>query len=238
MYLQEQPEFPQRPQAPQVPVMMAEENPAKRIRLIMKLRRHGITDTSVLSAIESVPREMFVADSFADKAYEDMALPIASGQTISQPTVVAWMTYALNVTKQTRVLEIGTGSGYQAAILSKLARRVYTVERHRELLRQAEERFTLMGLNNITSRCGDGSKGWKEPAPFERILVTAAAPTVPAALLEQLAPGGIMVLPVGAESGEQILLRVIKDADGNVQTEHLMNVRFVPLVEGMPAKMA
>lgn len=214
--------------------LMPSDDPSKAIRLIMMLRRSGITHTAVLGAIENTPRDLFVSEAFHDKAYDDTALPIECGQTISQPTVVAWMTYALAVDKTTRVLEVGTGSGYQAAILSRLARRVYTIERHRGLLRTAEQRFAELGLNNITTLCGDGSKGWKEVAPFERIMVTAAAPEVPAALLEQLAPGGIMVLPVGNPSGEQILLRIRKDARGEVSTEHLMNVRFVPLVEGVP----
>lgn len=216
--------------------LMSEDDPSKAICLLMLLRRSGITDTAVLSAIENTPREMFVADAFYDKAYDDTALPIEYGQTISQPSVVAWMTYALAIDKTMRVLEVGTGSGYQAAILSRLARRVYTIERHRELLRTAEQRFVELGLPNITTLCGDGSKGWKEAAPYERIMVTAAAPEVPAVLLEQLAPGGIMVLPVGNPSGEQILLRIRKDAKGEVSTEHLMNVRFVPLVGGMPLR--
>ncbi|MDE3060519.1 MAG: protein-L-isoaspartate(D-aspartate) O-methyltransferase [Pseudomonadota bacterium] len=197
----------------------------------MQLRSSGIQNTQVLAAIESVPRELFVEEAFREHAWEDTALPIACGQTISQPTVVAWMTWALDVEPRMRVLEIGTGSGYQTAILARLARRVYTVERHKELLAQAEERFRQMQLTNIVSRRGDGSKGWKEAAPFERIIVTAAADEIPAALLEQLAPGGIMVAPVG-KNASQILLRIRKDEHGAIGTEHLMNVRFVPLVEG------
>jgi len=211
-----------------------DEDISERIRLIMRLRRSGVTDARVLSAIEAIPREIFVPDSFRDRAYDDTALPIASGQTISQPTVVAWMTWALNVGARMRVLEIGTGSGYQAAILAKLARRVYTIERHRELLREAEKRFAILRLNNISAKPGDGAKGWKEGAPFDRIIVTAAAGEVPATLLEQLAPGGVMVIPVGGQAAHQILLRLSKDKDGNVISEHLMNVRFVPLVEGKP----
>jgi protein-L-isoaspartate(D-aspartate) O-methyltransferase len=163
--------------------------------------------------------------------YEDTALPISAGQTISQPTVVAWMTAALDIEPQMRVLEIGTGSGYQAAILARLARRVYTIERHRELLAQAEERFKALKLTNIVTKIGDGSKGWKEAAPFDRIIVTAAAAQVPGTLLDQLAPGGIMVIPVGASVADQILLRICKAEDGSITTQHLMNVRFVPLVE-------
>ena len=197
----------------------------------MKLRNAGITDTDVLAAIEHVPREIFVEDAFLDHAYDDTALPIPSGQTISQPTVVAWMTWALEMEPRMRVLEIGTGSGYQTAILSRLARRVYTIERHRDLLAMAEERFARLKLTNIVTKRGDGSKGWKEVAPFDRIIVTAAAGEIPAILLEQLSPGGIMVVPVGNNVTDQILLRVQKDAYGAISTQHLMNVRFVPLVE-------
>jgi len=209
---------------------LAEEEASNRIRLLMTLRTNGIQDTAVLSAIEQTPRELFVEEAFREHAYDDTALPIASGQTISQPTVVAWMTSALELKPNMRVLEIGTGSGYQAAILARLARRVYTVERHKELFLQAEERFKQLKLGNIVTKLGDGSKGWKEAAPFERIIVTAAASEIPAVLLDQLAPGGIMVLPVGGSVADQILLRVRKSLDGTVTTQHLMNVRFVPLI--------
>lgn len=200
-----------------------------KIRLLMKLRREGVTDTRVLSAIESTPRELFVDERFRDQAYEDTALPIDSGQTISQPSVVAWMTWALQVGERMKVLEIGTGSGYQAAILAKLCRRLYTVERHKDLLQQAERRFEAMKLRNVTSRAGDGARGWPEVAPFDRIIVTAAAGEVPKNLLEQLAIGGVMVVPVGEQGNEQILLRITRAEDG-FHTQHLMNVRFVPLV--------
>jgi len=208
---------------------LAEDNLHERIRLLMKLRTSGISDIRVLSAIESLPREIFVPDAFRDKAYEDTALPIDSGQTISQPSVVAWMTSALQVGDRMRVLEIGTGSGYQAAVLSRLCRMVYTIERHRDLLRVAEQRFKSLKMSNIMTQAGDGSKGWKIAAPFDRIIVTAAAHSVPAALLEQLAEGGIMVIPVGSDT-EQILLRIEKTPDG-IKQQHLMSVRFVPLVE-------
>jgi protein-L-isoaspartate(D-aspartate) O-methyltransferase len=204
---------------------------ASRIRLIMKLRTSGVQNTDVLAAIEHTPREWFVEEAFTDHAYDDTALPIAAGQTISQPTVVAWMTAALELTPAMRVLEIGTGSGYQAAILARLARRVYTIERHRELFLAAQERFNRLKLTNIVTKCGDGAKGWKEAAPFERIIVTAATKEIPAVLLEQLAPGGVMVVPVGGSVADQILLRIRKDESGNIATQHLMNVRFVPLVE-------
>ena len=208
---------------------LAEDNLHERIRLLMKLRTSGISDIRVLSAIESLPREIFVPDAFRDKAYEDTALPIDSGQTISQPSVVAWMTSALQVGDRMRVLEIGTGSGYQAAVLSRLCRMVYTIERHRDLLRVAEQRFKSLKMSNIMTQAGDGSKGWKIAAPFDRIIVTAAAHSVPAALLEQLAEGGIMVIPVGSDT-EQILLRIEKTPDG-IKQQHLMSVRFVPLIE-------
>lgn len=207
----------------------------ERIRLLMKLRTNGITDTRVLSAIEGVPREVFVTESFRDKAYEDTALPIDRGQTISQPTVVAWMTWALQIGDRMRVLEIGTGSGYQAVILSRMCRMVYTVERHKELLQVAEERFRALKVNNIMTHLGDGSKGWKTAAPFDRIMVTAASPSVPHALLEQLAVGGIMVIPVGNTDTEQLLLRIEKTPEG-IRQQHLMSVRFVPLVEERTAR--
>ena len=207
-----------------------QETLPERIRLLMKLRTSGITDTRVLSAIEGIPREIFVPPAFRDKAYEDTALPIDSGQTISQPSIVAWMTWALQVSDRMRVLEIGTGSGYQAAVLARLCRMVYTIERHKDLLAVAEQRFKQMKLTNILTMAGDGSKGWKSAAPFERIIVTAAAGAVPATLLDQLAVGGIMVIPVGS-STEQILLRIEKTEAG-IQQQHLMSVRFVPLVEG------
>ena len=204
---------------------------ARKIRLIMSLRRAGITDTRVLAALELIPREAFVLPHFHDQAYEDQALPIAQGQTISQPQIVALMTEALQVEKSHKVLEIGTGSGYQAAVLARLARRVYTIERFASLLKEAEARFHAMRIHNITSKVADGSKGWKEQAPFDRIIVTAAADGVPQALLDQLAEGGIMVVPVGAERGDQVLLRLTKTPDG-VQQEVLTEVRFVPLVGG------
>lgn len=203
-----------------------------RLRLIMQLRNHGIRDTAVLSAMEQIPREIFVAEPFRDHAYDDTALPLPQGQTISQPRVVAAMTQALEVGKRMRVLEIGTGSGYQAAILSRLARRVYTIERHKELLMLAEERFRELGLHNIVAMRGDGSKGWKEAAPFDRIMVTAGATKIPECYIEQLAPGGIMIIPVGENADAQQLIKVQKIKDGEVIKQSLMNVRFVPLVAG------
>ncbi len=205
-------------------------DPQRMIRLIMALRRQGITDARVLSAIERVPRELFVPVAFADQAYEDMALPIECGQTISQPFVVAFMTQALDVGERMRVLEIGTGSGYQAAVLAHLCRRVYTIERYRTLMREAEERFQQLALTNITTRVGDGARGWPEQAPFDRIILTAAAETLPQALIEQLKPEGVMVLPLGGPQ-EQSLMRFRLTAEG-IREEQLLPVRFVPLIEG------
>lgn len=207
---------------------------ASRIRLIMELRREGITDSRVLGAIERVPREAFVPDTFRHRAYENTPLPIERGQTISQPAIVGFMTQSLEVGPRMKVLEIGTGSGYQAAILARLCRRVYTIERHRELLREAETRFRELGLHNITTRLGDGNKGWPEQAPFERILVTAAAAEVPQTLCQQLSDGGAMVIPVGDRGGQEIW-RIRRSADA-FETERMLPVRFVPLVEGLPPR--
>ncbi|MFD2207483.1 protein-L-isoaspartate(D-aspartate) O-methyltransferase [Kiloniella antarctica] len=206
---------------------------ARKIRLIMELRRGGISDTDVLSAIERIPREAFVPKPFQDQSYENMALPIGRGQTLSQPQVVAMMTQALTLNKRMKVLEVGTGSGYQAAILSRLCRRVYTIERYKELLSEAEERFTELRLHNVTTKLGDGYKGWKEQAPFERIIITAAPKEIPQALLEQLAIGGILVLPLGSQGNNQELIRITRTEHGFDQ-ENLGGVRFVPLVHGMP----
>jgi protein-L-isoaspartate(D-aspartate) O-methyltransferase len=204
---------------------------ARIIRLLMELRGQGISDTRTLGAIEKVPRELFVAEPFLDQAYENRALPIACGQTVSQPLVVGMMTQALEVTDRMKVLEIGTGSGYQAAVLAQLCRRVYTIERHKPLLAQAEERFKRLRIHNITAIIGDGSRGWPDQAPFERIMVTAAAHDIPPALVDQLAVGGIMVLPMG--DFDQDLLKVTKTEQG-LDIQHLGGVRFVPLVEGVP----
>ena len=210
---------------------------ARKIRLIMLLRRSGINDTNVLAAVERIPREDFVPESFHDQSYEDKALPIGQGQTISQPQIVALMTQALELTPRHKVLEIGTGSGYQAAVLARLSRRVYTVERHRPLLQEAEQRFAKLRINNITSIAGDGMKGWPAQAPFDRIIVTAAAAELPEILLGQLAIGGIMVLPLGPERGDQELFKVRRTEEG-IETEKLCDVRFVPLLPGVPQERA
>ena len=204
---------------------------ANRIRLIMELRAEGIHDSRVLAAIERVPREAFVPATFRDQAYENTALPIGSGQTISQPAVVAYMTQELDVGDRMKVLEIGTGSGYQAAILSKLCRRVYTIERHRELLREAEERFRALRLTNITTRAGDGTRGWPEVAPFDRIIVTAAATReLPQTLIDQLAPDGVLIAPIGDSPRDQHLYRISRDENGEIVSKKLWPVRFVPLI--------
>jgi protein-L-isoaspartate(D-aspartate) O-methyltransferase len=204
---------------------------ARKIRLIMSLRGRGITSSAVLGALERVPRELFVDPAFLDQAWEDRALPIAAGQTVSQPFIVAFMTQALELTDRTKVLEIGTGSGYQAAILARIARRVYTVERHAELLQTAERRFAQLKLHNLPTRHGDGWKGWAEQAPFEAIIVTAAASEPPAALLEQLGEGGRLVAPIGNTSEVQRLVRFRRRGDA-IEQEKLLDVRFVPLVRG------
>ena len=205
-----------------------------KIELVMSLRRQGIRDKRVLNALERIPREIFINANFRKQAYEDHALPIECGQTISQPFVVAYMTEQLQVGERMKVLEVGTGSGYQAAVLSKLCRRVYTIERYRTLLRDAVKRFDDLRLHNVTTKVGDGADGWTEQAPFDRIIVTAAAPSVPQKLVDQLKPGGIMIVPVGLAGGreDQHLVRIERTDEG-IKREELMPVRFVPLVEGV-----
>lgn len=205
----------------------------RKVSLLAALRRQGIADERVLAVIEAVPRELFVEDAFADQAYADQALPMSCGQTISQPYIVAFMTAALAVEPQHRVLEIGTGSGYQTAILSGLCKRVYSVERFRTLSEKAGERLKAMKLKNVTQIVGDGSKGWPQLAPFDRVIVTAAANTVPKSLVEQMVVGGIMIIPIEERAGKQDLYRITRTATGH-DSQHLLPVRFVPLVEGLP----
>ncbi|AWD20724.1 protein-L-isoaspartate(D-aspartate) O-methyltransferase [Pseudogemmobacter blasticus] len=204
----------------------------RKMRFLFALRSHGVTDPRVLTAMEKVDRGRFVRGVFAGRAYEDMPLPIACGQTISQPSVVGLMTQALAVGPRDTVLEVGTGSGYQAAILAQLARRVYTVDRWRRLVREASELFRDLGLVNVTAMTTDGSFGLPDQAPFDRILVTAAAEDPPGPLLQQLKIGGIMVLPVGQSDAVQHLIKVTRTERGFDYTE-LRQVRFVPLVEGL-----
>ncbi|WP_425101266.1 protein-L-isoaspartate(D-aspartate) O-methyltransferase [Tropicibacter sp. S64] len=203
-----------------------------KMQFLFALRSKGVTETAVLEAMERIDRGDFIQGYFQDRAYEDMPLPIACGQTISQPSVVGVMTQALQVGPRDKVLEVGTGSGYQAAILSLLARRVYTVDRHRRLVAAAKAIFDALGITNITAFTADGSHGLADQAPFDRILVTAAAEDPPGPLLAQLKIGGIMVVPVGQSDAVQRLIRVTRH-DGGFDYEELRPVRFVPLVEGL-----
>jgi protein-L-isoaspartate(D-aspartate) O-methyltransferase len=201
--------------------------------LILELRQGGVTERRVIDAMERIPRELFVPEALREQAYENIALPIGLHQTVSQPLTVGLMTQSLDLTDRMKVLEIGTGSGFQSAVLSPLCRRLYTIERYKELSQGAEKRFEELRLTNITTRVGDGSLGWKEQAPFERIIITAAAHDIPPLLVEQLAIGGIMVVPVndGRDENDQRLLKVTRTKDG-IETEELGITRFVPLVEG------
>ncbi|WOI57328.1 protein-L-isoaspartate(D-aspartate) O-methyltransferase [Palleronia sp. LCG004] len=203
-----------------------------RMQFLFTLRSNGVTDKRVLDAMEKVDRGRFVRGTFTDRAYDDMPLPIACGQTISQPSIVGLMTQALAVTPRDKVLEIGTGSGYQAAVLSYLARRVYTVERHRRLVSEARKVFDELGLSNVTAFTADGSRGLADQAPFDRILVTAAAEDPPGPLLAELRVGGIMVVPVGQSDSVQTLIKVTRTERG-FDYDDLRSVRFVPLLEGI-----
>jgi protein-L-isoaspartate(D-aspartate) O-methyltransferase len=203
-----------------------------KMQFLFALRSRGVTDRRVLSAMEGIDRGRFITGLFAERAYEDMPLPIACGQTISQPSVVALMTQALQVSARDKVLEVGTGSGYQAAVLSRLARRVYTIDRHARLVREAKTLFDTLGLTNITAITADGSFGLPEQAPFDRILVTAAAEDPPSPLLAQLKIGGIMVIPVGQSDAVQTLIRARRTETG-FEYDELRPVRFVPLLEGL-----
>jgi len=214
----------------------------RQIQLIMELRGQGISDPRVLDSMEKTPRQVFVDEPLEYAAWNNTALPIACGQTISQPFVVAYMSQHLDVQPGHRVLEIGTGSGYQAAVLSPLCRRVYTIERHKPLLKQAEDRFRQLGLHNITTKHGDGYKGWPEQAPFDRILLAAAPPSVPPILIEQLKVGGELIAPVATLSGgndaatesfSQRLTKMIRTETG-VKEEVLIPVLFVPMLSGLP----
>jgi len=204
----------------------------RKMQFLFALRSKGVTDARVLTAMERIDRAPFIRGYFADRAYDDMPLPIACGQTISQPSVVGLMSQALKVQPRDTVLEVGTGSGYQAAILSQLARRVYTVDRHKRLVREASEIFRTLDLTNVTALVADGSFGLPDQAPFDRIIVTAAAEDPPGPLLAQLKIGGIMVVPVGQSDAVQTLIRVSRTATG-FDYDELRPVRFVPLVEGL-----
>ena len=204
----------------------------QKIRFIMDLRRGGIGDTRVLAAMERVPREEFVPQTFIDQAYENVALPIGFGQTISQPHVVALMTQALDVGDRLKVLEVGTGSGYQTAVLSYLAQRVYTIERTPDIFATAEKRFSALKRYNITTKLGDGGLGWPEQAPFARIIVTAAAADIPPTLADQLTPDGVMVVPIGDDREHQQIVKVRRTA-GGFDAEDLGPARFVTMTGGI-----
>jgi protein-L-isoaspartate(D-aspartate) O-methyltransferase len=219
-----------------VPRESRREDGVSRMQFLLDLRQRGINDVAVLRALDEVPRERFVEDRFAREAYADRALPIACGQTISQPFMVAYMTEQLGVWPQHRVLEVGAGSGYQAAVLSRLAREVITVERYRTLADAARARLAALGCDNVEVIVGDGFAGVPERAPFDRIIITAAAEEVPKALTEQLDDGGVMLLPLGPHGGTQHLVKLTKSA-GSFARETLLAVRFVPLVPGQAREL-
>ena len=203
-----------------------------KMKFIFALRANGVIDLQVLSAMENIDRRPFVRGHFENRSYEDIPLPINCGQTISQPSIVGLMTQELQVEARSKVLEIGTGSGYQTAILSKLARRVYSVDRHRRLVNEAQTVFNHLDISNVIVFFGDGTLGLPKQAPFDRIIITAAAEDPPAPLLEQLKTGGIMVLPVGQSNTIQNLIRIEKQPNG-LKYNEIRPVRFVPLLEGL-----
>jgi protein-L-isoaspartate(D-aspartate) O-methyltransferase len=205
---------------------------ARKLRLLMSLRRSGVTDAAVMGAIERIPRERFVPAAFQDRAWEDTALPIGHNQTISQPLVVAMMTAALRLDDRRKVLEVGTGSGYQTAVLALLSRRVYTIETIKPLQDEAARLLADLRIHNVTMRHGDGSLGWREQAPFDRIIVTAASGgEAPKVLVDQLAEDGIMICPVRRAADDQMMIRICREK-GKITSEDLWPVRFVPLVTG------
>ena len=213
-----------------------DDSETRRAKLVLGLRSGGVTDPKVLTAIEQTPRDLFVPKLFQERSWEDSALPIACGQTISQPLIVGLMTQALSLESRSRVLEIGTGSGYQTAVLARLARLVYSVERYRTLLGEAEARLKSLGVMNVITRFGDGGDGWPEQAPFDRIMVTAAMPGEPTSLLAQLKPGGVLVAPIG-KGPVQLLQRYSGDGKGGFRQDSLGEVRFVPLLDGVAREL-
>lgn len=204
----------------------------KKILLLQELRDDGIEDENLLAVLGDIPREDFIPKALRSQAYQNAALPINSGQTISQPYIVAYMTQVLGVTKKHKVLEVGTGSGYQAVVLAKLCRRLFTIERHLPLLTAAEEIFKHLHIFNITTLFGNGMKGWPEQAPFDRIMVTAASEEIPSKLLEQIKDGGIMVIPIGGQGDMQYIIRITRHGD-DFKQETLLPVKFVPLLSGI-----
>jgi len=209
---------------------------AERMEFQLALRRRGISNREVLRAMDMVPREQFVLPDYVEAAYADQAMPISCGQTISQPYVVAYMTEQLEVRREHRVLEVGTGSGYQAAVLSHLAGEVYTIERYRTLADKARETLAKLGCPNVTVIAGDGLSGLPAHAPYDRIIVTAAAETMPQTLVDELAEGGVMVLPLGEHGGPQRIVKLTRHKDG-VSTQELIWVRFVPLLPGQAREL-
>jgi len=209
----------------------------RRIRMVMGLRRAGVTDARALGAMERVERELFVPEAWRAQAYDDRPLPIGHGQTISQPAIVGLMLQALELNAKHRVLEIGVGSGYQTALLARMTRNVYGVERIRALLDEAKARLKAIGVENAFLRWGDGGRGWPEAAPYDRIVAAAAAEDMPAALADQLKVGGVMVLPIGVANGRQTLWRIRRVEDG-FKTEELCGVAFVPFLPGAVASQA
>jgi protein-L-isoaspartate(D-aspartate) O-methyltransferase len=206
---------------------MAKMNIASKKTMIEAIKNYGMTNERILSVMESIPRHRFVPKSLQDLAYLDRPLPIGSNQTISQPYIVAYMTDQLNVAPTHRVLEIGTGSGYQAAVLGKLAKEVYTIEIVKDLYKTSTNLLKELGYPNIYTKYGDGYEGWPQKAPFDRIILTASPPTIPPPLIEQLAPRGILIAPEGV--GYQKIILIKKDAQGNIHKQNLIPVRFVPM---------
>jgi protein-L-isoaspartate(D-aspartate) O-methyltransferase len=215
---------------------MQDQDRVGRMEFLLTLRRRGISDQAVLRAMDEVPREHFVERGYVESAYADQALPIACGQTISQPYVVAYMSEQLGVRPHHRVLEVGTGSGYQAAVLSRLAREVVTIERYRTLAEAARSRLAALGFTNVEVVVGDGFAGVPGRAPYDRIMVTAAAEQIPEALLDQLAADGVMVLPLGPHAGPQSIIKLTKTKEG-LAREILIGVRFVPLLPGQAREL-
>jgi protein-L-isoaspartate(D-aspartate) O-methyltransferase len=207
----------------------------KKLNLILELKKNGINDPQILRVMEEVDRTLFIEESLKEKSNDNIALPIDCGQTISQPLIVALMTQYLEIGKRMRILEIGTGSGYQTYILSKIARFVYSVERYRSLSSKANDLFQKLKVANIFCKYGDGGLGWKEQAPFDRIIVTACAQDIPRKLVEQLNNNGIMIVPIGDEHNNQILKKIVKVNQELIIT-NLIDVRFVPLLEGKENK--
>ena len=205
--------------------------PKDKVNLILDLKKSGVSNIDVLNVIEKTDRSFFIDESLKKKSNLNIALPIDCGQTISQPLIVGIMTQCLDLRKNLRVLEIGTGSGYHTYILSQLARFVYTIERHKPLLFKSEKIFRKLNVSNIFSKHDDGGLGWKDQAPFDRIIVTASAPEIPQNLLNQLSEDGIMIIPIGDDYSDQVLKK-IKKKDNKVLSENLIGVRFVPLLEG------